>query len=158
MTDKSIETTGVARASQHRLPSFDNPSPFLRALGMSFESVEPNRVVAWLQLGPEQHTPWGVVHGGVYTTAIESAATVGASAAVLERGQFAVGVNNTTDFIRPLVSGRVQVVAEPIHQGSTQQLWEATVSRADDGKLLARGQVRLQNVDLPTRPDPQTDG
>src|SRR5437667_3719561 len=27
-----------------------------------------------------------------------------------------VGVNNTTDFLRPLTRGRVKVVAEPIHQ------------------------------------------
>ncbi|TMC38629.1 MAG: PaaI family thioesterase [Chloroflexi bacterium] len=66
-----------------------------------------------------------------------------------DRGQFAVGVNNITDFLRPLVRGRVKVVAEPIHQGATQQLWQVTISRADDGKLLARGQVRLQNVPLP---------
>jgi 1,4-dihydroxy-2-naphthoyl-CoA hydrolase len=131
------------------LPEFDHPSVFLAALGMEFESIEPGRVVASIELGADQHTPWGVVHGGAYTTAIESAASVGASAAVLDRGQFAVGVNNITDFLRPLVRGRVKVVAEPIHQGTTQQLWQVTVSRADDGKLLARGQVRLQNVPLP---------
>ncbi len=133
------------------LPNLDHPSAFLAALGMQFESVEPGRVVASIELGSDQHTPWGVVHGGAYTTAIESAASVGASAAVLDRGQFAVGVNNITDFIRPLVSGRVNIVAEPIHQGATQQLWQVTVSRADDGKLVARGQVRLQNVPLTNR-------
>jgi len=115
---------------------------------MTFESVGPNRVIAWMELGAEQHTPWGVVHGGAYTTAIESAASVGASAAVLDRGQFAVGVNNTTDFLRPLTRGRVKVVAEPIHQGAIQQLWQVIISKADDGKVLARGQVRLQNVSL----------
>ena len=134
---------------ERRLPELDHPSAFLAALGMEFESVEPGRVVASIELGPDQHTPWGVVHGGAYTTAIESAASVGASAAVLDRGQFAVGVNNITDYLRPLVRGRVKVVAEPIHQGATQQLWQVTISRADDGKLLARGQVRLQNVPLP---------
>jgi 1,4-dihydroxy-2-naphthoyl-CoA hydrolase len=118
---------------------------------MTFESVGPNRVVAWIELGPDQHTPWGVVHGGAYTTAIESAASVGASAAVLDRGQFAVGVNNVTDFLRPHKSGRVKVVAEPIHQGATQQLWQVIISRADDGKVVARGQVRLQNVSLDGR-------
>jgi len=117
---------------------------------MTVEVVEPNRVVAWLELGPDHHTPWGVVHGGAYTTAIESVASLGASAAVLERGQFAVGVNNTTDFLRPLDRGRVRIVAEPIHQGSTQQLWQVEISRATDGKLVARGQVRLQNVALPS--------
>jgi 1,4-dihydroxy-2-naphthoyl-CoA hydrolase len=136
---------------ERRLPNFDHPSAFLAALGMQFESVEPGRVVASIELGPDQHTPWGVVHGGAYTTAIESAASAGASAAVLDRGQFAVGVNNITDFLRPLVRGRVNIVAEPIHQGATQQLWQVTISRADDGKLVARGQVRLQNVPLAGR-------
>lgn len=134
-----------------RLPNLERPSAFLGALAMEFESVAPDRVIAWIELGPDQHTPWGVVHGGAYTTAIESAASVGASAAVLDRGQFAVGVNNSTDFLRPFVRGRVKVVAEPIHQGSTQQLWMVTIGRADDGKLLARGQVRLQNVALPSK-------
>lgn len=123
-------------------------SAFLRGLQLEFESIEPTRVVGSMQLGTDQHTPWGVVHGGAYTTAIESAASLGASAAVLDRGQFAVGVNNNTDFLRPLVAGRVRLVAEPIQQGATQQLWQVAITRADDGKLLARGQVRLQNVPL----------
>ena len=135
--------------ARDRLPNLNRPSAFLDALGMDFETVEPNRVVAWMELGPDHHTPWGVVHGGAYTTAIESVASVGASLAVLDRGQFAVGVNNNTDFLRPLVRGRVQVVAEPVHQGTSQQLWLVSISRADDGKLIARGQVRLQNVALP---------
>ena len=132
-----------------QLPDLDRVGRFLTALGMRIESVGPQRVTASMDLGPDHHTPWGVVHGGAYTTAIESVASVGASAAVLERGQFAVGVNNNTDFVRPVVRGRVRVVAEPIHQGSTQQLWQVTITREDDGKLVARGQVRLQNVALP---------
>lgn len=135
--------------ARDRLPNLNRLSAFLDALGMDFETVEPNRVVAWMELGPDHHTPWGVVHGGAYTTAIESVASVGASLAVLDRGQFAVGVNNNTDFLRPLVRGRVQVVAEPVHQGTSQQLWLVSISREDDGKLIARGQVRLQNVALP---------
>jgi 1,4-dihydroxy-2-naphthoyl-CoA hydrolase len=47
----------------------------------------------------------------------------------------------------------VQVLAVPIMQGSTQQLWQVNISRADDGKLVARGQVRLQNVPLPISSD-----
>ena len=139
----------MASPARDRLPNLNRLSAFLDALGMDFETLEPNRVVAWMELGPDHHTPWGVVHGGAYTTAIESVASVGASLAVLDRGQFAVGVNNNTDFLRPLVRGRVQVVAEPVHQGTSQQLWLVSISREDDGKLIARGQVRLQNVALP---------
>jgi acyl-coenzyme A thioesterase PaaI-like protein len=48
-----------------------------------------------------------------------------------------------------MTSGRIDVVAEPIQQGRTQQLWQVLMTRADDGKLVVRGQVRLQNVPLP---------
>jgi len=137
----------LATETPPRLPSLDRPSAFLQALGMRFEVMEPTRVVGSIDLGPDHHTPWGVVHGGVYTTAIESAASVGASLAVLDRGQFAVGLNNNTDFLRPFTSGRVRLVAEAIHQGATQQLWQVIISRLD-GKVIARGQVRLQNVEL----------
>jgi uncharacterized protein (TIGR00369 family) len=124
-------------------------SRFTAASGFVPVEMSGTRVTGVIDLGPDQHTPWGVVHGGVYCTAIESAASIGASAAVADRGQFAVGVNNNTDFLRPMTSGRLDVVAEPIQQGRTLQLWLVTLVRADDGKLVARGQVRLQNVPLP---------
>lgn len=122
---------------------------FLAAAGLEFETIGGTRVVGSIELGPQHHTPWGVVHGGVYTTAIESAASVGASAAVRDQGQFAVGVHNATDFLRSATEGRADVVAEPLQQGRVQQLWLVRITRTD-GKELARGQVRLQNVALPS--------
>jgi 1,4-dihydroxy-2-naphthoyl-CoA hydrolase len=121
---------------------------WLQALGLVFDEISGTRVTAHLDLGPQHHTPWGVVHGGVYTTAIESVASVGASATVFEHGQFAVGVNNSTDFLRSMREGRVDIVAEPVIQGRVQQLWQVIVSRHDDGKAIAQGRVRLQNVPL----------
>jgi uncharacterized protein (TIGR00369 family) len=134
------------------LPDVDltKASAFVAASGFVVTEVGGTRVAGHVELGPDQHTPWGVVHGGVYCTVIESAASIGASAAVLDRGQFAVGVNNNTDFVRPMTTGRMAVVAEPIQQGRTLQLWQVVLTRADDGKLVARGQVRLQNVPLPS--------
>ena len=124
-------------------------SEFLRVAGLRLEEIGERGVRGWISLGAEHHTPWGVVHGGVYAAAVESAASIGASAAVEENGQFAVGVNNTTDFLRPMKEGRVEVIAEPIMQGKSQQLWQVIISRSEDGKEVARGQVRLQNVPLP---------
>ena len=126
-------------------------SAFLAAAGLEIETVTATRVTGRIELGAQHHTPWGVVHGGVYTTAVESAASVGASEAVRERGQFAVGVHNATDFLRSATEGRADVVAEPLQQGRVQQLWLVRITRADDGKELVRGQVRLQNVALPER-------
>jgi uncharacterized protein (TIGR00369 family) len=104
-------------------------------------------VVGHIDLGPQHHTPWGIVHGGVYCTAIEGSASVGASAAVQHRGMFAVGLTNTTHFLRPLTSGTVTVDALALNQGRTQQLWRVDITD-DTGRLIAHGEVRLQNVDL----------
>jgi 1,4-dihydroxy-2-naphthoyl-CoA hydrolase len=133
-----------------KLPDVDLTvaSPFVAAMKFEVTEASGSRVVGHVELGPDQHTPWGVVHGGVYCSVVESAASIGASTAVLEYGQFAVGVNNNTDFLRAMTGGRVDVVAEPIQQGRTQQLWQVLLTR-EDGKLVARGQVRLQNVSLP---------
>jgi 1,4-dihydroxy-2-naphthoyl-CoA hydrolase len=126
--------------------SLNHASRFVAAAGLTIAQAGPDRVTGWIELGPEHHTPWGVVHGGVYTTAVESAASIGASAAVADRGQIAVGVHNATDFLRGATSGRAEVVAEPIQQGRIQQLWQVIITRESDGKELARGQLRLQNV------------
>jgi len=133
------------------LPAVDlgAASAFVAATGLEIAEVTGTRVTGHVDLGPEHHTPWGVVHGGVYCTVVESAASIGASTAVADRGQFSVGVNNTTDFLRPMAAGRLDVLAEPVQQGRTLQLWLVTLTRADDGRTVARGQVRLQNVPLP---------
>jgi uncharacterized protein (TIGR00369 family) len=60
-----------------------------------------------------------------------------------------VGVNNNTDFLRAIRSGTVYGVCEPVHRGRRQQLWLVTI-RDEQARVVARGQVRLQNLE----PDP----
>jgi len=125
--------------------SLDDDSAFLRAAGLTYDDITATRVTGHLQLGPEHHTPWGVVHGGVYTAAVESAASVGASIAVRDQGQVAVGLTNTTHFLRAVTSGRVNVEATALSQGRTQQLWRVDITD-ESGRLIAHGELRLQNV------------
>ncbi|MDQ3733519.1 MAG: PaaI family thioesterase [Actinomycetota bacterium] len=120
----------------------------MRAHGAEYTLMTGARVEGHLAASAEHHTPWGVVHGGVYCTAIESAASIGASIAVRDRGQFAVGLDNMTDFVRVHRAGLLRIVAIPIHQGRTGQLWTAEITR-EDGAIVATGRVRLQNVPLP---------
>ncbi len=119
----------------------------MRLLEIDFKRIGPTRVSGSVAADERHHQPWGLVHGGLYTTVIETFATTGVYEAVKDRGQQAVGVSNATDFLRPHRSGRLQVVAVPIQQGGTQQLWQVEIRRPEDGKLIARGQVRLQNID-----------
>jgi uncharacterized protein (TIGR00369 family) len=125
--------------------SLEETSAFLRAAGLILEEITPTRVTGYLLLNSEHHTPWGIVHGGVYTTAIESTASVGASTAVRAQGQVAVGLTNTTHFLRSVTAGRVNVEATALSQGRTQQLWRVDITD-ESGRLIAHGEVRLQNV------------
>jgi 1,4-dihydroxy-2-naphthoyl-CoA hydrolase len=127
--------------------SLESAPAFLRAAGLEVDEATATRVTGTIAAGPEHHTPWGVVHGGVYTTAVESACSIGASLAVSDRGEYAVGLSNHTDFLRPHREGELRLTATPVQQGRTQQLWQCEIARAD-GKLVARGQLRLQNVPL----------
>jgi 1,4-dihydroxy-2-naphthoyl-CoA hydrolase len=126
------------------------PSELMALLEIQFDEITPTRVTGSIAADERHHQPWGSVHGGLYATAIETFATTGAFEAVKDRGQRAVGVANVTDFLRPHRSGRLVVVGVPIHQGRTQQLWQVEIRRTEDHKLIARGQVRLQNVGAST--------
>jgi 1,4-dihydroxy-2-naphthoyl-CoA hydrolase len=139
----------VSELASNRPVDLGSASAFVAASGLELDEVTGTRVTGHVEVGPQHHTPWGVVHGGVYCTVVESAASIGASTAVVDRGQFSVGVSNSTDFLRPMTTGRLDVVAEPVQQGKTLQLWLVVLTRAEDGKAVARGQVRLQNVPLP---------
>ncbi|WP_166973492.1 PaaI family thioesterase [Brevibacterium atlanticum] len=129
--------------------SLESASRFVAAAGLVVEEVTATSVRGYADLDEKHHTPWGVVHGGVYTTLVESAGSIGASAAVADRGEFAVGVHNATDFLRPSQGARVAVEATALYQGRTQQLWEVIIADSATGKQLSRGQLRLQNVPLP---------
>jgi 1,4-dihydroxy-2-naphthoyl-CoA hydrolase len=125
--------------------SLEDTGAFLRAAGLMFDEISATRVTGHLDLGPDHHTPWGIVHGGVYTTAIESAASVGASTAVRDQGLVAVGLTNTTHFLRSVTEGRVNVEATALSQGRTQQLWRVDITD-EAGRLIAHGELRLQNI------------
>jgi 1,4-dihydroxy-2-naphthoyl-CoA hydrolase len=124
-------------------------STFVMAAGLHLTHVAADRVEGFIDLGAEHHQPYGIVHGGVYASAVETSASVGATVAALARGQIAVGVHNSTDFIRSMTVGRVLVTATPVQQGRTQQLWEVAITDSE-GRLVARGSLRLQNVDRRT--------
>jgi uncharacterized protein (TIGR00369 family) len=112
--------------------------------GFAVTEAGPDRVVLEWDVTPAHHQPNGIVHGGVYCAAIESAASIAAALWFGDRGKV-VGVNNNTDFLRGVSEGHVVATATPLHRGRSQQLWQVTVTD-DQQQLLARGQVRLQNL------------
>jgi 1,4-dihydroxy-2-naphthoyl-CoA hydrolase len=134
------------QATSSGLPP-DYSAPFGDEIGLVFTEVTPDGAKAQLDVKPKLLQPKGIVHGGVYCSIVESMASVSAYVWLAEHGGGnVVGVNNSTDFLRAISAGTVYGVSEPVHRGRRQQLWLVTIKDEND-RLIARGQVRLQNLE-----------
>ena len=122
----------------------DLTGPFVKHIGLEFTVVNPDRVEATWIAAEKHHQPYGIVHGGVHCAVVETLASVGAAAWFGDRGNV-VGVNNNTDFYKAVSEGAITSVATPLHRGRSQQVW-VVESTKEDGTVISRGQVRLQNL------------
>lgn len=119
---------------------------FDKELGLAYLDLGPDGGRAQLTVTDKLLQPYGIVHGGVYCSIVESLASVSAAVWLADHGGGnVVGVNNNTDFLRAITSGTVTAVSTPIHRGRRQQLWQIVITDEND-KVVARGQVRLQNM------------
>ncbi|WP_137724194.1 PaaI family thioesterase [Prescottella subtropica] len=117
---------------------------FGEALGLEYTELSGDHVRAHWKVTPDLYQPWGIMHGGVHCAVIESVASIAAGLWLGDRGHV-VGVNNNTDFLRAARDGILTADATPVHRGRTQQLWAVTITD-DRDRIVARGQVRLQNI------------
>ncbi len=125
----------------------DLSAPFDDEIGLTYTEISPDGAKAQLEIRPHLLQPMGIVHGGVYCSIVESMASVAAYTWLgAHGGGSVVGVNNNTDFLRALREGTVFAAATPLHRGRRQQLWLVTITD-ENGRLIARGQVRLQNLE-----------
>jgi uncharacterized protein (TIGR00369 family) len=115
-------------------------------LGMDVQSASGDEVVIRLPIEAKLHQPYGIVHGGVWCSLVETAASTGAAEWWGERGNV-VGVANHTDFLRAVRDGAVVARATPVHRGRLQQLWLVEIREESGDRLVARGEVRIQNLE-----------
>jgi uncharacterized protein (TIGR00369 family) len=115
-------------------------------MGVRFVRASAEEVVAELDVGPHHLQAYGLVHGGVYSGLIETAASLGASIAARAHRRSVVGLENHTSFLHATRSGTLRAVAVPVHRGRTTQLWQASVNDAD-GRVVASGRVRLLSLE-----------
>ena len=112
------------------------------AMGIHFILATADEVIAEMEIGPQHHQPYGIVHGGVHSGLIETVASVGAALAALPRGQTVVGLENTTSFLNAVREGKLRAIARPLMRGRRTQVWEATITNAE-GRTAATGRVRF---------------
>lgn len=113
-------------------------------LGLEFVRADEDGIEVTWQAGPALHQPFGIVHGGVYATIVETLGSISGQLWLGTKGKV-VGVNNNTDFFRAVSEGTLRSVSTPLHRGRSQQVW--VIETTDEqGRLVSRGQLRIQNL------------
>ena len=112
------------------------------AMGVRFVRATVDEVVAELEVGPVHLQPLGIVHGGVYAGLVEAVASIGAALHTMSRGQYAVGLENHTSFLRAVRAGTLRAIARPVATGRRTHVWQADVVDPE-GRVVASGRVRL---------------
>ncbi|MCA9530103.1 MAG: PaaI family thioesterase [Myxococcales bacterium] len=119
---------------------------FNALIGLRFVRASADEVVAEIPITTDLAQPYGLVHGGVYASLVETICSVGAACDVAERGGGAVGLDNHTSFLSAAKEGTLVGRATPLRKGRRTQVWEARIED-QRGKLVARGQVRMLVLD-----------
>lgn len=115
---------------------------FNRHLGLRFVEATADAFVAELDIGDQHRQPYGLVHGGVYASMVETVCSTGAAVSVFTEGKSCVGLDNATSFLRATRSGTLRCTATPLVRGRRSHVWDARI-HDDDGRLVATGRVRL---------------
>jgi 1,4-dihydroxy-2-naphthoyl-CoA hydrolase len=101
---------------------------FDRLFGMEFVSCSDTEVCARVAVRDALKQPAGLLHGGVYASMAESMASFGTALGVYEQGDQAMGLSNSTSFLRPVTDGVVHACATRVHRGRTTWLWDVRFS------------------------------
>ena len=135
MTDRAPTIPGAVESAGNFVDWLGRPGAH-HAVGGHLDELEAE---------PRMHQPYGIVHGGIHCSVVETLASFGAALWLGDKGQV-VGVNNNTDFYRAVSAGTMTSTATALHRGRSQQVWVVETVSDGGGKVIARGQVRLQNL------------
>jgi len=117
--------------------------------GIEFVEVSDTDVHARVLLRDELRQPFGPLHGGVYASLAESMCSLATALAVLDGGMTALGLSNSTSFLRPITEGSVHAQATRLHRGRTTWVWDVRFSD-DAGHLCAVTRMTLAIRPVPS--------
>jgi len=104
--------------------------------GLELVVADGETVRGTVQVRDELKQPAGLVHGGVYASIAETLASIGTAVQVIPEGKVAMGLANSTSFMRPITTGAIHAEAQVLHRGRTTWVWDVRMSD-DQGRLCA---------------------
>jgi uncharacterized protein (TIGR00369 family) len=124
---------------------------FAELVGVEWLDDDPDHARARVPVRPNLLQPFGLVHGGVLSTLVESVCSRTTALAVLGDGMAARGQSINVNFVRPILEGSAEVRARARHRGRTTWVWEAEVLDEEE-RVCALAQMTIA-----VRPIPRTD-
>jgi 1,4-dihydroxy-2-naphthoyl-CoA hydrolase len=117
------------------------PEGFAGFAGVEWLGIDEDEARARIAVSEHHKQPYGLVHGGVYTTLAESVSS--AATATLAGGEMAaLGMSNDTTFLRPITDGHINAVARRRHGGRTTWIWDVEMTD-DEGRLCALSRMTI---------------
>ncbi|WP_422088464.1 PaaI family thioesterase [Variovorax sp.] len=105
-------------------------------MGVRLTALEPDRVVAQMEVRPDLCTAGGILHGGAYMAFADTLGAVGTIVNLAE-GKRTTTTDSSTKFIAGARVGSIVTgTSVALHRGRTTMVWQTTVTNAD-GKLCA---------------------
>ncbi len=117
--------------------------------GLELLEVSDELVRAQVPVQDRIKQPFGLVHGGVLAAIAETLASVGTAVVVMAEGMAAMGLSNSTSFMRPIVEGTIHARAIRRHRGRTTWIWDVEISD-DAGRLCALTRMTIAVRPMPT--------
>jgi 1,4-dihydroxy-2-naphthoyl-CoA hydrolase len=114
----------------------EQPSGFAEYIGTEWLSLDTDDARARIAVEPHHRQPYGIVHGGVYASLAESLCSAATHVAVQDDDLAAMGMANSTTFIRPITEGHVNAVGRTRQRGRTTWVWDVELSD-DEGRVCA---------------------
>src|SRR5204863_61647 len=113
--------------------------------GLELLDYAEDEVRAQVVVRDELKQPAGLLHGGVYAAVAESLASLATAIGVMSEGKMAMGLSNSTSFLRPITRGTVHAHATRVHRGSTTWVWDVRRAVLPIGKQLLSGEVTTRS-------------
>jgi uncharacterized protein (TIGR00369 family) len=106
-------------------------------VGFKALKLEENRLEAELAIRPDLLAPNGYLHAATVIALADTACGYGCRAHLPAAATGFTTIELKANFLGTATEGVIQCVATPAHLGGTTQVWDATVTRRDDGRTIA---------------------
>jgi uncharacterized protein (TIGR00369 family) len=106
-------------------------------LGLTITAHEPGRLEAALDVRPELLAPNGYLHAATVVGLADTSCGLATRALLPEGAAGFTTIELKTNFLATAREGALRCKAQLVHGGSRTQVWDATVSREADDRVIA---------------------